>query len=692
MARLADLRLSELATLGGQLRRCGHQAGSFEQAARRVVELLYDGLGAEGERDCVLVRLYKTHPMGQLPEQLQDFARTIVHDVDLPPTAPCLTLLATAGDLPEWNDRRLSRGHQAVPLPSAQVADRFPMIAQLFRQFGLEPESLVEPDADLIAALDEKTYNVFHVEQATASPHVPAQDFVAEHGVHAALGFGGVLPTGDLFAVVLFSRSAIPPATADLFRVLALSVKLAVLPYAAGPLLDEAAADAGALAVAPSRSYLLAMEELLDAHEVAVQDQARRLEELHAVEQRQAAQLRALAEISVATGTMTSVSDILDHVTAQARQIIGARQAVASLTVGSDWSQAITSVSLSQEYSARQDYDELPDGSGIYGLVCETNRPMRLTQQELEGHPRWRGFGASAAAPPPMNGWLAAPLVAHNGDNLGLVQLSDAAHGDFTAADEAVLVQLSRLASVSIENARSYLREHDVATSLQQSLLPRVQQLPGFSTASRYLPAADDLGVGGDWYDAFVLPDGRAALVVGDVVGHNLRAARTMALLRHAVRAYAAEDPAPASVVARLDRLMAVAAPEEFATLLYLVADPRTGQLLFTNAGHPPPLLLGAGSGAQFVDAEVHPPVGYLPPSSYTQCEHSLPCAGSVLLYTDGLVERRGRGIDEGLEQLREVAARAPHSPERLLAAVEAELVVDAPDDDIAVIALRRNG
>lgn len=219
--RLEELRLSELVELAGHLRRCGQQAGSFEGAASAIVRLLYEELDADDmrPRDCVLVRFYMTNPLGDLPEDLQAFARSVVHDVDLAPTAPCLTLLATAGERPEWNDRRRSQGHQAVPLPAPDVIERFPMIAQLIRQFGLDPGALVEPDPELIVALDERTYNVFHVSDAAHSPYIPATSFVAEHGVRAALGFGGVLPTGDLFAVVLFSRHPVPNSTADLFRV-----------------------------------------------------------------------------------------------------------------------------------------------------------------------------------------------------------------------------------------------------------------------------------------------------------------------------------------------------------------------------------------------------------------------------------------------------------------------------------------
>lgn len=525
---------------------------------------------------------------------------------------------------------------------------------------------------------------------AVGSPHIPDQGFVADFQVASALGFGGMLPTGDLFSVVLFSRTPIPAATAELFKVLALSVKLAVLPFADGPFLTSPAGDRPAgLGPATTRSQLLAVEQLLDVQERTVLAQAARLEQLHALEQRRSQQLRALAEVSVVTGSAMSVPEILTHITEQARNVVGAHQAVASLTTGDDWAQAITSVSMSERYEQRRDYDAPPDGSGIYAAVCETNTPLRLTQRQLEAHPRWRGLGEAAAQHPPLDGWLAVPMVGRNGQNLGLVQLSGAYSGAFTAEDEAVLVQLARLASVSIENARSHAHEHDLATELQKSLLPYVGDVSGLAVASRYLPAARDLGLGGDWYDVIPRSDGRVVLVVGDVVGHDVRAARTMGQLRHAIRAYSTEDPTPGSVLSRLDRLMTAVAPEEFASVFYLLLDPPTGRAVYTNAGHPPPLLVEPDGATYYLPEAASPPVGYLSPADYQNHEMALLPSTTLLLYTDGLIERRGTSLTQSLEQLRLMTETADPDPSMLLAAIEEWLGRSAPDDDVAMLAVR---
>jgi GAF domain-containing protein len=136
----------------------------------------------------------------------------------------------------------------------------------------------------------------------------------------------------------------------------------------------------------------------------------------------------------------------------------GFPQATTSVVSGENWAKAVHAISLSEKYAAWRAYDEQPDGSGIYRLVCQFNGPMRLTQAELEAHPAWRGFGAAAERHPPMRGWLAVPLTGRGGRNIGLIQLSDKYDGEFSAGDEAVLIELARLASVVLGETRHSAR------------------------------------------------------------------------------------------------------------------------------------------------------------------------------------------------------------------------------------------
>jgi two-component system NtrC family sensor kinase len=148
------------------------------------------------------------------------------------PATKCLTLIASAGDLPAWNSRHTSACHRAIPLTSPEMLARFPMISELIDQLGVRPEEVAGPSPQLAEEPTRKGYNVFYVEEAAGSPSVPAQlDFVQPFGVRSVLGFGGVLPGGDLFAVVLFARVPVPKETPNLFKPLALNVTLAALPF-----------------------------------------------------------------------------------------------------------------------------------------------------------------------------------------------------------------------------------------------------------------------------------------------------------------------------------------------------------------------------------------------------------------------------------------------------------------------------
>ena len=196
---------------------------------------------------------------------------------------------------------------------------------------------------------------------------------------------------------------------------------------------------------------------------------------------RRVTQLKALAEATRAITSAPDMKTTVDAITEQARLIVGAHQSVVSMTQGEDWSQSITSVSLSEKYAKWRHLDALPSGGGIYAMVCETNQPVRMTQAELEAHTRWKNFGTYVNEHPPMRGWLAVPLISHQGTNLGLIQLSDKFTGEFDEADEAIVVQLAQFASVAIEKARAQdqLQQSQARLQLESGLLTSVlEQAP----------------------------------------------------------------------------------------------------------------------------------------------------------------------------------------------------------------------
>ena len=180
-----------------------------------------------------------------------------------------------------------------------------------------------------------------------------------------------------------------------------------------------------------------------------------------------AEQLQGLTAAALAINSALSVEQVLQAIADRAAAIVGTHQSVTSLTVNDNWEQAINAVYLSDKYAQWRGYDAKPDGSGIYACVCHLNRPMRMTQAELEAHPHWRGFGKEAENHPAMRGWLAAPLVGRDGHNIGLIQLSDKYEGDFTETDEAVVVQLAQMASIAVENARLYQAEQQAREEAQ---------------------------------------------------------------------------------------------------------------------------------------------------------------------------------------------------------------------------------
>lgn len=233
MAVLSDFSAPDMILCSSRLRTSGEGEDSMEAASQRIVEYLYEALtDSRGSPACALVRLFKTHPFDALSPALQSFASAIA-GATLPGSARCLTLMATAGDEPDWRSRAASRGHQAIPLPSLGAIEKIPMISQLIKQLGVEIAAVLEPDPAVIFDLAQKRYNVFHVERAAGSPYVPAQkDFVIRCGIKSVVGFGGILPSGELFALILFSRVHISHEIAQLFEPLALSAKVALVPFA----------------------------------------------------------------------------------------------------------------------------------------------------------------------------------------------------------------------------------------------------------------------------------------------------------------------------------------------------------------------------------------------------------------------------------------------------------------------------
>lgn len=286
--------------------------------------------------------------------------------------------------------------------------------------------------------------------------------------------------------------------------------------------------------------------------------------------------------------------------------------------------------------------------------------------------------------------FLFVPLVGGRRAN-GLLVVSWAEPYALSGEERRFVESLAAQAAQALDRATHFEFEQTIAETLQRSVLPlSLPHVEGVELAARYLPGTAELEVGGDWFDAMHLPDGKLGLVVGDVVGKGVQAAATMAQLRNALRAYSLDRMGPSSTVARLNRLAEEVFDTSFATVVYVVVDPQTSVCRFTSAGHPPPLAIFADGRVEFLEGGRGLPLGAGRDTKYEQDVVEVPAGSVLLFYTDGLVERRDRPIDEGLELLRAAAAEGPRDPERLLEHILQRLVgSDERGDDIALLAAR---
>ena len=284
---------------------------------------------------------------------------------------------------------------------------------------------------------------------------------------------------------------------------------------------------------------------------------------------------------------------------------------------------------------------------------------------------------------------LGVPLIVE-GELIGVLHVGSLRPREFGQAELGVLQLASARAAPAIEHARlsaALQHEHDVSVALQRSLLPkRLAEMVGVKVATRYLPAREE--VGGDWYDVFELPRGRVGVVIGDVVGHGISAAALMGRLRTALHSYAIEGHGPGRTLELVDRFVQSLDESAMATAAYAVFDTYTSVLHYATAGHLPPVVVSR-SETRVLDVTPAPPLGAFP---YGRCpEHELSLEGGeiLVLYTDGLVERRGIPLSTGIEALA-AAVRGAATPEDACASAFADLVpLVGLSDDVALVALQ---
>ena len=291
--------------------------------------------------------------------------------------------------------------------------------------------------------------------------------------------------------------------------------------------------------------------------------------------------------------------------------------------------------------------------------------------------------------------WRQVPLVIE-GARVGCLRLAPPAGRPFSAAESSLLHDAADRAALVIRRAQLHEEEHRIAVELQRGLIPkRLPEVRGVALAARYEVAGLAVQVGGDWYDAFEMPDGRLGVVVGDVTGRGIRAASAMGQLRALTRAFAlAEDGhrEPGQTLTLLNRHQLALGDQHLFTIVYAIIDPDRGTLSWASGGHPPPLLRTADGSCAYLEGG-NGLMG-VEPGCYETFHRELRGQTSVILYTDGLVERRGESLDVGLERLLRAACAGPDEPAPLCDHILAQLLEPGAQryDDVTAVVARRLG
>ncbi|WP_406209277.1 SpoIIE family protein phosphatase [Kitasatospora sp. NBC_01560] len=395
-----------------------------------------------------------------------------------------------------------------------------------------------------------------------------------------------------------------------------------------------------------------------------------------------------LLDAVLAVGRELELPVVLHRVITAAMGLVDARYgALGVLSEDGGQLEEFIPVGLSEQELAGLSDVALPHGRGLLGHLIEHPEPLRVA--DIGAHPRSAGFPPGH---PPMRTLLGV-AVTSRGRVYGNLYLSERRDGrPFDHHDQDIVVALAGAAGLAIENARLYRQVRTNAEYFQRLLLPRLPELAPLSVAAIYRPATAPDHIGGDWYDALALPDGACALVIGDVVGHDLRAAAAMARIRNMLCAllYDRRTP-PSAVLTQLDRTLQAITDNPITTTCLARIEPAEDgwTLRWSTAGHPPPLLIPPDGPARYLHADPGLPLGVDPDVPRPDHVRPLPAGSTLVLFTDGLVERPDRPLDTGLTALARIATSHADLPLDDLCRRLADARLGDGRDDLAVLALR---
>ncbi|MFP8959689.1 PP2C family protein-serine/threonine phosphatase [Streptomyces nanhaiensis] len=398
--------------------------------------------------------------------------------------------------------------------------------------------------------------------------------------------------------------------------------------------------------------------------------------------------LQSLLDAVLAISSELELPVVLRRIVTTAMELVDARYgALGVLDESGEKLEQFIPVGLNEEEEAALAGVELPRGHGLLGHLIHNPEPLRV--EHIGAHPNSSGFPPGH---PPMRTLLGV-AISVRGEIYGDLYLTDRRDGlPFDTQDENIVIALAGAAGVAIENARLFEQVRSGAENFQRLLLPRLPDLHPFSGSAVYRPATAPGQLGGDWYDVILLPDRSCAAVIGDVVGHDLKAAASMAQTRNMLRALLYDRRTPPSLVlSQLDRTLHAITESSVTTACLARIEPEGDGwcLHWSSAGHLPPLVITPDRRTVYLHADPGVPLGVDTRQPRPDHTHPLPGGATVVLFTDGLVEHPRRPLDVCMDELAEVAAAHAGEPPDKLCRILADNHTSDGHDDLAVLVLR---
>ncbi|WP_052229671.1 GAF domain-containing SpoIIE family protein phosphatase [Streptomyces sp. CT34] len=398
--------------------------------------------------------------------------------------------------------------------------------------------------------------------------------------------------------------------------------------------------------------------------------------------------IQSLLDAVVAITREQELSAVLHRIVTTAMDLVGARYgALGVLDESGEYLAEFMAVGLSEQERAALAEVGFPRGLGVLGHLIHHPEPLRI--DDVSSHP------ASAGFPPghPRLRTLLGVAIGVRGEIYGDLYLSERRDGrPFDVHDENIVVALASAAGIAIDNVRLFEQVRAGSELFQRRLLPTLPDMRPFDAAAIYRPAAAPHHVGGDWYDAILLPDGAVAVVIGDVVGHDLHAAAAMASTRHMLRAllFAMRTP-PSAVLAQLDRTLEAITDNPVTTTILARIEPAgtAWRLRWSTAGHIPPLLITPDRRAEYLFTEPGLPLNVDSRQLRPDRTHPLPPDTIVVFFTDGLIEHPDHPIHQSMNELAELAATHAGLPLQDFVQTLADRHPSDGHDDMAILALR---